>query len=251
MGTILTARLFHQPILSGGWCLCLYWRCGSIILHTSKLGRSEILEHRWIVDPKVSILVPVYNRKALIGPCIESALAQTVEDFEVVACDNCSTDGTWDVLQGYAARDPRVCIFRNSENLGPVQNWARCAEEARAPYAKLLFSDDLLAPNYLDRTLPLIELPGVGLVFTGCEIGEEPGNSPVHYSFSGAPGVWNPGRFLLGHVFAYDVPFSPAAALFHTTDLRDLLLIGGPAPIAQEFLRTGAGPDLLLFLEAE
>jgi glycosyltransferase involved in cell wall biosynthesis len=215
------------------------------------MGCGEISEHRWIVDPKVSILVPVYNRKNLIGPCIESALTQTVEDIEVVACDNCSTDGTWDILQDYATRDPRLRIFRNAQNLGPVRNWARCIEEARAPYAKLLFSDDLIAPTYLERTLPFIGMPGVGLVFTACEIGEEPGNSPVHYSFAATPGVWNPGRFLLGIVFAYDVPPSPCAALSHTGDLRDHLVTSGPAGVAREFLRTGAGPDLLLLLDAE
>ena len=203
------------------------------------------------MDPKVSILVPVYNRENLIGPCLESALTQTVEDIEVVACDNCSTDGTWDVLEDYAARDPRLRILRNTQNLGPVRNWARCIEEARAPYAKFLFSDDLMAQSYLERTTPFIALPGVGLVFTASEIGEEPGNSPVHFSFAGTPGVWEPGRFLLGHVFAYDVPVSPSAALFHTGDLRDHLVTNGPAGVAPEFLRTGAGPDVLLFLESE
>ena len=202
-------------------------------------------------NPRVSILIPVYNRQDLIGPCIESALAQTVEDIEVIVCDNCSTDGTWDILRDYATRDPRLRIFRNAENLGPVRNWARCIEEARAPYAKFLFSDDLIAPSFLEHTLPLIGLPEVGLVFTACEIGEEPGHSPVHYSFGGTPGVWDPGRFLLGHVFAYDVPVSPCAALFHTGDVRDHLATSFPAGVAQEFLRTGAGPDLLLLLEAE
>ena len=203
------------------------------------------------MDPRVSILIPVYNRENLIGACLESALAQTVPDIEVIACDNSSTDGTWEVLQKYATRDPRLRIFRNDENLGPVRNWARCIAEARAPYAKLLFSDDLMSPDFLEHTLPLIAAPGVGLVFTACEIGEHPGRSKVHYRFTGAPGRWEAGRFLVGHVFAYDVPVSPCAALFHTADLRELLLTDGPASIAQEFLRTGAGPDLLLLLEAE
>jgi hypothetical protein len=205
----------------------------------------------WIVDPRVSILIPVYNRKNLIGACIESALRQTIADIEVIACDNCSTDGTWDVLQNYARRDPRLRIVRNPQNLGPVRNWARCIEEARAPHAKLLFSDDLMSPSFLERTLPLIALPGVGLVFTACEIGENPGNAQLHFNFAGTPGAWDPGRFLIGHVFAYDVPVSPCAALFHTADLRDHLLTDGPAGVAQEFLRTGAGPDILLLLEAE
>jgi glycosyltransferase involved in cell wall biosynthesis len=203
------------------------------------------------VDPRASVLIPVFNREKLIGPCIESALKQTVEDIEVVVCDNCSTDGTWDGLQEYAKRDRRVRIFRNTQNLGPVRNWARCVAEARAPYAKLLFSDDLMGPSYLERALPLIGLPDVGLVFSGCEVGEEPGKSSARYSFARADGVWEPGRFLLGHVFAYDVPVSPGAALLHTVDVRDCLATNPPTAVAQEFFRTGAGPDLLLLLEAE
>ena len=203
------------------------------------------------MDPKVSILIPVYNRQDLIGPCLESALAQTVKDIEIVACDNCSTDGTRSVLEEYARRDTRVRVLCNSENLGPVRNWERCIQEARAPYAKFLFSDDVMAEDYLEQTLPLIALPEVGLVFTACEIGEEPSNSTVRYRFSGSSGVWEAGRFLLGHVFAYDLPFSPGAALFHTIDLRNQLMSSGPSSVQQEFLRTGAGPDLLMLLQVE
>lgn len=230
-------------------------RCTSLspdfAARSTELQQCDILEHRWIVQPTVSILIPVYNRKGLIGPCIESALAQTFKEIEVVVCDNRSTDGTWEVLQEFAARDPRVRVFQNPENVGPVRNWARCAQEARAPYSKILFSDDLLLPRYVETAIPYIQQPGVGLVFTACKIGETPNDSRVEYRFGGSPGPWEPGRFLLGHVYSYNLPCSPAAALFHTADIRDLLLIGGPPSLAAEFLRTGAGPDLLLLLEAE
>lgn len=203
------------------------------------------------MQPQASILIPVYNREDLIGPCIESALSQTVSDIDVVVCDNCSTDGTWDVLQRYLRRDCRIRVFRNNVNLGPVRNWARCAMEARSPYSKLLFSDDLMQPNFLELTLPWIRNPKVGAVFTACEIGEQPGLGTVRYRFFEADGIWGPDAFLIGVVFAYDVPYSPGATLFRTDDLRKLLFFSGRGALHEGFLKTGAGPDVLLFLESE
>src|SRR2546427_6401542 len=104
--------------------------------------------------PLVSILIPVYNRKQLVGPCIQSALDQTVREFEVVIVDNASTDGTWQVCEAFAAKDKRVRVIRDPLNVGPVRNWQRCMQEAGGLYGKILFSDDLIEPTFLERTLP-------------------------------------------------------------------------------------------------
>ena len=56
-------------------------------------------------SPLVSILIPVYNRQDLLPVCIESALAQTITDLEVVIVDNASTDKTWEVCQKFARQD--------------------------------------------------------------------------------------------------------------------------------------------------
>src|SRR5437879_4126737 len=98
--------------------------------------------------PLVSILIPLYNREQLLGPCIQSALDQTVRGFEVVIVDNASTDGTWQVCQAFAAKDSRVRIFRDPVNIGPVRNLQRCIQEARGQYGKILFSDDLIKPTF-------------------------------------------------------------------------------------------------------
>ena len=88
--------------------------------------------------PLVTIHIPSYNRKALLIPCIESALAQTFTDIEIVIVDNASTDGAWEVCQEFAARDSRVRIFQNEANLGPGFNGLRCLAESRGQYAKIL-----------------------------------------------------------------------------------------------------------------
>ena len=71
--------------------------------------------------PLVSVCIPVYNFATLLWGAIDSVLRQTLQDFEVIVCDNCSTDDTWHVLQGY--HDPRLRIFRNETNVGPWANF--------------------------------------------------------------------------------------------------------------------------------
>lgn len=196
----------------------------------------------------VSILIPVYNREALLGPCIKSALGQTVSDLELVIVDNASTDSTWEVCQEYASRDQRVRIFRNETNIGPVRNWQRCFTEAKGKYGKILFSDDLMYPAFLEKTLPYMDDPEVGFVFTAAEIGTQPGIGKPAYKWA------NGSKKLPGNLFVHDalfggnLPVSPGAALFRLNDLRKNLLLGIPSPTMNDFLNHGAGIDLLLYL---
>jgi len=198
--------------------------------------------------PLVSILVPVYNREDLVGLCLRSALAQTCTDFEIVVVDNASTDGTLAVCHGLAAQDPRIRVFRNDTNLGPVRNWLRCIAEARGVYGKILFSDDLMAPDYLEKTIPFLEREDVGFVFTSAVVGPEPFQGAIMYQFTGRTGVFDSRRFISMALFNGDLPVSPGGALFRLRDLRDNLLVDIPSPVDRDFSRHGAGPDLLIFL---
>jgi glycosyltransferase involved in cell wall biosynthesis len=197
--------------------------------------------------PLVSIMVPVYNRRRLLAECLESALAQTWRDLEVVVVDNASTDGTWDICRDFARADSRVRIFRNSEDIGPVRNWQRCFREARGHYGKLLFSDDVLSPHYLDKTLPLMRDPHVAFVFTMAMIGSELRASRPAYRFAAHTGRF-PGRhYIRRALLGSRVPVSPGAALFRVSDLRGSLQLAIPSP-TMGFAEHGAGIDLLLYL---
>ena len=180
----------------------------------------------------VSILIPVYNREGYIGACVESALAQTVSDVEVVIVDNQSTDATWDVCQHLARQDSRIRIFQNETNLGPVRNWQRCIAEARGTIGKLLFSDDLIAPSFLEKTLPFLDDPEVGLVTTAVDV-----SGKVEYQWH--PGKSNSRRYLWDSMFNGRLPVSPGAALLRMKDLRQNL---------HNFGKHGIGPDLLLLM---
>lgn len=113
----------------------------------------------------VSVCIPAYNYAHFLPDAIESVLAQTYSDYELLIIDNCSTDNTPEVVRRYAERDPRIIYFRNGSNLGLVGNLNRCLESARHEYVKILCADDLLAPDCLKKSVAVLENhPNVVLV---------------------------------------------------------------------------------------
>lgn len=118
--------------------------------------------------PKISIMIPTYNRASMLAEAIESCLAQDYLNLEVVISDNASTDQTTSVLQRYL-RDPRVRYFRNEINIGAGANWHRLLYEyAQGEYGQLLADDDLLADKqYLSKVADLIAETGVKAIFSG------------------------------------------------------------------------------------
>ena len=99
--------------------------------------------------PRVTLGVTTYNVERYLPTALDSLLAQEYTDFEIVACDNLSTDGTWDVLSWYARRDQRIRIFRNPENLGEAGNFRRVVSLARGEYFRISAHDDIAAPGLL------------------------------------------------------------------------------------------------------
>ena len=104
-------------------------------------------------NPQVSICVPTHNGEAFLAACLDSALAQTYSDFELLIVDDASSDATPQVAADYASRDARVRLVRNAANLGLVGNWNRCVELAEGRWVKFLFQDDLLRPHCLAAML--------------------------------------------------------------------------------------------------
>ena len=99
--------------------------------------------------PSVSVLVTVYNREAYLDACLDSILASTWQDFEVVVVDDGSGDGSVAIGERYAARNARVRFFRNDRNLGDYPNRMRAAELAKGRFLKYVDSDDLIYPHSL------------------------------------------------------------------------------------------------------
>lgn len=111
----------------------------------------------------VSICVPTYNGTGYLKPCLDSALAQTFADFELVVVDDGSSDATRDLVRDYARSDERVRVWLNERHLGLAANWNRCVEVASGEWVKFLFQDDLLEPSCLERMLAASRI-GIDLV---------------------------------------------------------------------------------------
>ena len=198
------------------------------------------------VYPKVSILIPVFNRKAYIAECIQSALDQTFTDFEIVVVDNASDDGTWEICQQFAAIDQRVRIFQNETNIGPVRNWMRCAREAKGPLSKILFSDDCIEPDCLSEMVPKLDDPAVALVYSAALIGKSRDQSTVTYAQADSSRLDS--TDFINLIIFEKAPVSPGAVLIRTQDLLQNLYAQFPTATARKFERNGAGPDVMILL---
>jgi glycosyltransferase involved in cell wall biosynthesis len=107
--------------------------------------------------PRVTLGVTTYNNERYLDGAFRAVLAQDFPDFEVVVCDNQSTDATWEICQRYAEKDSRFRIYRNEQNLGQSRNFARVVSLARGEYFRQTAHDDLFAPTLLSRCVAALD----------------------------------------------------------------------------------------------
>jgi len=202
-------------------------------------------------NPRVSILIPVYNRAKIILETLKSAVNQTYKNIEIIVADNKSTDNTFEIVKEFAKLYPNIRVYQNEENIGPVRNWRKCLEYATGEYGKFLWSDDLIAPTFIEKTLPfLLDNEDVGFAFTCTEIFNGDTGERAKAYFIGETGIYNTQLYiessLLGEPF--EVPGSPGNALFRKKDLEKNLLIDIPNKIGSDFKMHGIGNDALIYL---
>ena len=108
-------------------------------------------------EPRLSLIIPTFNRAGMLAEALDSALAQTYPHLEIIVSDNASTDGTAELMARY--QDPRLRYHRNPTNLGMVGNWRQALRDLATGDFFLLLSDDdcLLEPDYLARAARLIQ----------------------------------------------------------------------------------------------
>jgi len=107
--------------------------------------------------PLVSVLMTAYNREQYIEEAIESVLASTYTNFELIIVDDCSTDSTVAIIKSYGAKDSRIKVYENEKNLGDYPNRNKAANYARGKYLKYLDSDDKILEHGLYEMVKAIE----------------------------------------------------------------------------------------------
>ena len=111
----------------------------------------------------IGIAMTTYNGEKYLKEQIDSILNQTVSDFELIVCDDVSSDSTMDILNGYAAKDSRVHVFRNEENLGFLKNFEKAIRICLDPeYVALSDQDDVWTENHLEVLVDTMSSGGGG-----------------------------------------------------------------------------------------
>src|SRR5664280_1790696 len=105
----------------------------------------------------VDVLVPTYNRSAMLRQCLESIQAQTYRDIRVIIGDNCSNDDTRTVAQDFCGRDGRFGYVRNATNLGMYGNMNALFTLVTAPYVHFMHDDDWLELNFYEQMIAGLE----------------------------------------------------------------------------------------------
>ncbi len=115
---------------------------------------------------KVSIIMPNYNCEKFIEETLNSVLAQTYRNWEILIVDDCSTDNSVSIIKSYCDKDERIRLFVNDTNSGAAASRNRALREASGKWIAFLDSDDLWLPEKLEKQLTFMVSNGYKFSFT-------------------------------------------------------------------------------------
>jgi glycosyltransferase involved in cell wall biosynthesis len=170
--------------------------------------------------PLVWVMTPVYNGERFIAECIESVLTQTYENWQYLVVDNCSTDGTAEIVRDYAAREARMRLHQNRDFLPIMANFNQALRliPSDATYCKIIHADDTLFPECLERMVDVAERhPSVAIVTSYRLFGNEVRHEGVSYPAEVVDGREICRSTLLGHCYVFG---SPSSTLLRADDVR-------------------------------
>lgn len=127
----------------------------------------EILENeKQDIEPLISVITPAYNSARFIRETIESVLAQTYVNWEMIIVDDCSTDNTVEIVKRYKKRDHRIQLIRLKKNSGTAVSRNRAMDRARGRYLAFLDSDDQWLPKKLEKQLKFMQQRQIAFSYT-------------------------------------------------------------------------------------
>ena len=124
-------------------------------------------------NDKISIITASYNYAQYISECIESVIAQTYQNWELIIVDDGSTDNSVEIIQSYCKKDHRIKLYqhKNGQNKGLKDTILLGLKQANSEWVAFLESDDKFLPNYLEEKIKIIEQePDVKFIFNDFEI---------------------------------------------------------------------------------
>ena len=124
----------------------------------------------------VSIVVPVYNCEKFIDYTIKTVLNQTYQNWELLLVDDCSTDNSISIINGYVAEDNRIKLIKLEKNSGAAVARNEGMKNAKGKYIAFLDSDDLWNENKLEKQINFMKKNKYVFTYTGYEFADEEGN---------------------------------------------------------------------------
>ena len=118
----------------------------------------------------VSIVLPTYNRSKYIRESIDSILAQTLHDWELIVIDDCSSDETYSIVKEYANSDGRISVLRNDKHIKLPASLNRGFAVAKGEYLTWTSDDNIYKPKALERLVQAFDREEIGLVFSAMDI---------------------------------------------------------------------------------
>ncbi len=208
------------------------------------------------MPPSVSIGLPVFNGEEFLDETIGSIAAQTYADFELVICDNASTDSTPDIIDKWVERDARIRSIRSTENVGANRNYNRAFRHSTGSLFKWAAHDDLLAETYLEQCVDVLAArPEVVLVHSEAELIDRTGQPLLrmrHVSLDGdgyVEGLPDPAVYY-EHLASPDPVRRFAGSLRHLTYAFPIFgLIRRDALFGTRLFRDFYGADKVLLAE--
>jgi hypothetical protein len=120
--------------------------------------------------PSLSVVIPNFNHAQYLPRCLDALLAQSVQPREILVIDDCSTDDSVKLIEGYATKHPHVRLIRNEKNLGVIPNLNHGLRLASSDYVYFAAADDFVLPGFVEKSLRLLAShPQAGL---SCTIGD-------------------------------------------------------------------------------
>jgi glycosyltransferase involved in cell wall biosynthesis len=189
----------------------------------------------------VSIGLPVYNGERWLTESLDSLLAQTFDDFELIICDNASTDGTEAICRRYAEHDHRVRYLRNAKNIGGMPNASRTFKLARGDYFRWAADDDVCGPTLLERLIEVLDNEPNVVVAVSPSISIDSRGEPVPYGIVGKAegnvGIRVSDRALTTDGQGVRMPTEGTSAS-PSRRFREVILTRGPAEASYGLIRS-------------
>jgi len=105
----------------------------------------------------VSVIIPTYNAENTIDRCLESVVNQSYRNLQIICCDDCSSDSTWQKLLQWKEKDPRIEVIKNDKNMRVAYTRNQCIAKARGVYIAQIDDDDYMAQDRIEKQVCFLE----------------------------------------------------------------------------------------------